>query len=94
MGASSGKAGHSPVVASTIVGEVLGAVAVLTGQGATCTGKMVAGKCAADDTSEVGVGPRTATHIPPALHQRHHNRGGTRLQAEGSTSACRTQEEH
>lgn len=43
---------------------------VLTGQGATCTGKMAAGKCATDDTSEVGVGPRTATYIPPALHQR------------------------
>lgn len=71
MGAGSGRAGHFPTVASTMVGEVPRAVAVLTDQGATCTGKRVAGKYAADATSEVGVGLRTATHIPPALHQRH-----------------------
>lgn len=58
-----------------MVGEVPRTVAVLTNQGATCTGETVAGKCAADDTSEVGVGLGTATHIPPALHQRQHALG-------------------
>lgn len=71
VGAGSGRAGHFPTVASTMVGEVPRTVAVLTDQGSTCTGKRVAGKYAADATSEVGVGLRTATHIPPALHQRH-----------------------
>lgn len=71
VGAGSGRPGHFPRLASTVVGEVPRPVAVLTNQGATCTGKMVAGRSAAGDTSEASVGLRTATHISPALHQSY-----------------------
>lgn len=75
VGAGSGIAGHFLKLASTALGEVPKPVAVLTNQGAACTGKMVAGKYAADDTSEAGVGLRTATHIPPARCRQRYGLG-------------------
>lgn len=94
MGAGSGRVGHFPKLANIVVGEVPRPMAVLTNQGATCTGKMVAGKSAADDTSEAGVSLRTATHISPALHQRYWlgpgHRGGPpgSKQREGRLHQC------
>lgn len=95
VGAGSGRAGHFPKQASTVDGKVPRPVAVLTHQGATCTEKTVAEKSAADDTSEAGVGLRTVTHIPPALHQRyglgpgHTGESPGSKQKAGGTSVCR-----